>query len=76
LSFILVLTKFVLTEKEAHFLINSGLVFINGVCVKNIQSFVNQGDVVQLGLADKFFKFYRVNFHTKSRLFKRISYRL
>jgi hypothetical protein len=29
-----------------------------------------------LGLADKFFKFYRVNFHTKSRLFKRISYRL
>jgi len=76
LQYVLIFSKLAFTFKESKFLINSGLVFINGEACLYELALVHPGDVIQLGLSDKFFKFYRMNVHLRTRVFKKISYTL
>jgi hypothetical protein len=76
LDYLLILSKITLTLKESNFFISSKLVYINGVSCSQRMSIANVGDVVQLGLSDKFYRFYKLNLHFKTRIFKKISYSL
>lgn len=73
---ILIFSKLALSLKEAKFIVESNLVYINGVCCSNYSALANVGDVIQLVLSDRLFRFYRTNFHKKTKFFKRISYSL
>ena len=70
------ITRLVPSFKEAAFLAESGLIFINGIQQWKHNSVVRLGDVVQIGISDIFYKFYRWNIHFKQRLFKRVGYHL
>lgn len=73
---LMLMTRLVPSLKEAFFLATSGLVFINGFQVNKFDAHINYGDVIQFGLFDSFFKFYRWNIHFKQRFFKRAGYHL
>jgi len=55
----MLMTRLVPSFKEALFVAESKLIFINGVCQSKHRTSVRQGDIVQLGISDIFYKFYR-----------------
>jgi hypothetical protein len=73
---LMLLARLVPSFKEAMFLSQSGLIFINGIEQKFHRTAIRLGDVIQLGISDLFYKFYRWNIHFKQRLFKRVGYHL
>jgi len=55
----MLLARLVPSFKEAMFLSQSGLIFINGIEQKFHRTAIRLGDVIQLGISDLFYKFYR-----------------
>lgn len=73
---LMLISRIVPSFKEALFVAESELIFINGICQTNYNTSIRFGDVIQIGISDIFYKFYRWNIHFKQRLFKRVGYHL
>ena len=62
---ILIKSKFCYTQSESIFLIKNGLVYINGVCIKNSFYITKNSDIIQVVLSDSFFEFFKINMDRK-----------
>lgn len=73
---VLIYCKFVFTKLEAKMFLKHGLVYVNGLKIEDYRTMLSVGDRLQLILNDKIYHFYKHNFHSKSKMFKGLSYRI